>query len=264
MGFFSKLKNSIINPKAYNNFLKESMGRAVVYLLLLCLIFGGINAIRNVYDFNKGVLMVLNDFKENIPNFVLANGELTVAGQMPIIINDGGQSKSVIIIDTSGNTAETILDNYDSATLITKTKYIEKKNSMQKTETNFSSFKTLTVTNADVEKWIGIARFANILIVIFGPIFFFGTKFIAALIISLFALIINAFCKAKISFKELYKLSIYSLTLSIVLKVLFAVIALEVPYFWILYYGLPLIYLGIGLNFISKTQKEILNQKTLY
>jgi len=84
------------------------------------LIFGGINAIRNVYDFNKGVLMVLNDFKENIPNFVLANGELNVAGQMPIIINDGGPS--VIIIDTSGKTAETVLDNYDSATLITEKK----------------------------------------------------------------------------------------------------------------------------------------------
>lgn len=120
MGFFSKLKNSITNPKTYNEFLKESTGRAVVYLLLLCLIFGGINAIRNVYDFNKGVLMVLNDFKENIPNFVLANGELNVAGQMPIIINDGGPS--VIIIDTSGKTAETVLDNYDSATLITKRK----------------------------------------------------------------------------------------------------------------------------------------------
>lgn len=262
MGFFSKLKNSITNPKAYNEFLKESMGRAVIYLLLLCLIFGGINAIRNVYDFNKGVLMVLNDFKENIPNFVLANGELNVAGQMPIIINEG--EPSVIIIDTSGKTVETVLDNYDSGTLITKTKYIEKKNPMQKSETDFASFKTLTVTNADVEKWIGIARFANILIVIFGPIFFFGTKFIAAFIISLFALLINVFCKAKVNFRELYKLSIYSLTFSIVLKVLFAVTTIEVPYFWILYYGLSLIYLGVGLNFISKTQKESLEQKILY
>jgi hypothetical protein len=81
MGFFAKLKNSIINPMAYNDFLKESTGRAVVYLLLLCLIFGGISAVRNVYDYNKGVIVILNVFKEKVPNFTLENGELTVQGE---------------------------------------------------------------------------------------------------------------------------------------------------------------------------------------
>jgi hypothetical protein len=253
MGFFSKLKNSITNPAAYNHFLKESTGRAVVYLLLLCLIFGGISAIRNVYDYNKTIIVVLNVFKEKVPNFKFENGELNVEGEMPIIMNEG--KDSAIIIDTSGKTEETILDKYSSGTFISKTKFVQKKNSAQKTETNFEAAKTLTITNADVEKWIGIAKVGNVFIVIFAPIFFFGVKFIAAFIVSLLGLIVNAFCKAKVTYGEIYKLSIYALTFSIILKVFFTVIAVEVPYFWILYYGIPLIYLGVGLNSISKEQE---------
>lgn len=259
MSFFSKLKNSIINPKAYNDFFKESTSRAVVYLLLLCLIFGGISAIRDAYDFNKGVILMLNVFTEKMPNFTLKNGELSVDGQMPIIINEG--QEPVVIIDTTGKTKETILDKYNSGIYISKTKFIQKKNPVQKTETDFASLKTLTITKAEVESWISIAKIANILIVIFGPIFFFAFKFIAAFIVSLLGLLVNAFCKAKVNFAGIYKLSIYALTFSIILKVFFAVIAIEVPYFWILYYGIPLIYLGVGLNSISKEQRASIDYK---
>ena len=94
-------------------------------------------------------------------------------------------------------------------------------------------------------------------------IFFFGFKFIAAFIVSLIGLIINAFCKAKITFGEIYKLSIYALTFSIILKAFFIVIGIQVPQFWILYYGIPLIYLGLGLNLISKDQNQDL-EKDIY
>ena len=256
MGFFSKLKNSIFDPTAYNTFLKESTGRAVVYLLLLCLIFGGLNAIRNVYDFNRGIIVALSDFKEKVPNFTLENGELNVEGQMPIIINEG--QASVVIIDTSGKSEGNVLDKYSSGVFISKTKFIQKKNAIQKTETDFANLRTLTITKPQVESWIGLAKYANIFIVVFGPIFFFAFKFISAFIVTLLGLIINAFFKAKVNFAELYKLSIYALTFSIMLKVFFAVISIEVPHFWMLYYGIPLIYLGVGLNYISKTQQESL------
>ena len=256
IGFFLKLKNCIVDPTAYNTFLKESTGRAVVYLLLLCLIFGGISAIRNVYDFNMGIFVASNVFKEKVPNFTLENGELNVEGQMPIIINDG--QASVVIIDTSGKSDETVLDKYSSGVFISKTKFVQKKSYIQKTETNFASLKTITITKAQVETWIGLIKYGNIFIVVLGPIFFFAFKFIAAFIVSLFGLIINAFFKAKVNFTQMYKLSIYALTFSIILKVFFAVISVQVPHFWILYYGIPLIYLGVGLNSISKTQQESL------
>jgi hypothetical protein len=258
MGFFSKLINSITNPKYYKDFLKESTGKAVVYLLLLCLIFGGISAIRNVYDWNKGIITVVNEFNEKVPNFTLENGELNVEGEMPIIFEE--KQESVFIVDTSGKTDETVLDKYNSGVFVSKTKFVQKKSSMQKTETSFDGLKTLTFTKAKVEKWIGYAKFVNVVIILFGPMFFFGFKFIAAFIVSLIGLIINAFCKAKVTFGEIYKLSIYALTFSIILKVFFAVIGVHVPQFWILYYGIPLIYLGLGLNLISKDQNQDLEK----
>ena len=262
MGFFSKLINSITNPKYYKDFLKESTGRAVVYLLLLCLIFGGISAIRIAYDLNKGVITVVNEFNKNVPDFKLENGELNVEGQMPIKFND--EQGYIFIVDTSGNTDETILDKYNSGTFISKTKMIQKKSPMQTTETNFISLKPVTLTKIDAERWIGIAKYIGVgMVLIFYPIFFFGFKFIAAFIVSLIGLIINAFCKAKITFGEIYKLSIYALTFSIILKAFFIVIGIQVPQFWILYYGIPLIYLGLGLNLISKDQNQDL-EKDIY
>jgi cellulose synthase/poly-beta-1,6-N-acetylglucosamine synthase-like glycosyltransferase len=171
-----------------------------------------------------------------------------------MIINEG--QDSILIIDTSGKSDETVLDKYNSGMFIGKTKFVQKQNSAQKTVTSFDSLKALTITKAEVENWIGIAKYGNIFLVTFGPMFFFGFKFIAAFIVSLIGLIINAFIKAKVTLGEMYKLSIYALTFSIILKVFFAVIAIEVPYFWVLYYGVPLIFLGVGLKSISETQKE--------
>lgn len=255
MSFFSKLKNSITRPEAYSHFLKESGGRAVLYLLFLCLIFGGIGTIKTIYEFNKVVSEVEALLKEKVPNFTLKNGELNVEGEMPIILNERGPS--VVIIDTSDKADESILDKYQDGLFISKTKFIQKQGSYKRQETSFASFRGMTLTKTDVQGYVGYSIFLKVAIGILSPILFFISKFFSAFIITILALIVNGFYKAKVTFGQIYKLSIYALTLPIIIKVFFTVTTLYFGFFWVVYYGVALLYLILALKSINKNQQEI-------
>lgn len=59
--------------KTYAKVLKESTGRAVLYILLMTLIFGGISLIADVYEFNTGYRLVMSAVSK-VPNSVLKTG----------------------------------------------------------------------------------------------------------------------------------------------------------------------------------------------
>ena len=252
MGFFAKLKGSLTNPDASKKFLRETMGRTVIYLLLLSLILGGISAARKTYNYNKGLLEVVNMVEGDMPDFTFENGQLSVQGNMPKVYEDEGQ---IVIIDTSGKTDESILDKYQTGIFISKDKMVQKQGIGSRQETSFAAMQGVSFTKENLKSLLGIAKFWPIFIIIFTPIFFFVSKFAAALITAVIALIINAiFIKANLGFGDIYKLAIYSLTLSMILKVFSIVIAVKIPYFGLLYYAIAAIYLCLGLNAIKKDQ----------
>jgi len=258
IGFFTKVKISLTSPKAYADLLKESMGKAIVYLLLICIIFGGIAAIKDIVTYEQVINNFSVNLKDKVPDFTFKDGELNVAGTMPIILDD--DKGNPIIINTDATTDKSLLDNYSSGILITKTELFQKISPTSTKETSFESLKTMTFTNANLSNWLNISKVLVFFTIIIEPLFFFGFKFISVLIITILGLILNAIFKSKLFFKELYKLSIYAITLSIIVKVGFKLF--DVPtgvfsLFSLLYYGIGLVYLGLALKAINKNQQEI-------
>jgi len=257
MRFISKIKNSIINPKAYVEFLKESGGKAVLYLFLVTLILGCIGRIRTVYDFANLRDKAKDAINKEVRDFKFENGKLSVDGNMPIIIKE--DDGSVFIIDTAGSTPESSLDQYKKGVYVSDTKIINKKNSSQKEEINLSTYKELTFEKSDVLKIIDKAKVFNIFIIICGTAWFFLKQFIFALFTALLALIVNAFIKANVNFGEVYKLTLYALTVPIILNTLIdvaSITGLGAWARWGTYWVIALIYLGFGFKAIRDSQQE--------
>src|SRR5688572_4213588 len=88
VGFFKDMSDSAINLSQYRRFADQPWGKVITYLLLMVLILGTPVLLSFVFDFNKGVGDLVGKFNENIPEFVLKDGELAVSGEMPLIIED--------------------------------------------------------------------------------------------------------------------------------------------------------------------------------
>lgn len=256
-GFFAQLVGSITNMESYQYFFKRTSGKAILYLLLLSLIFGTASYIRTVFDFNLGITKTINYFKSGIPDFTFDNGELNMKGTMPLVLDK--TEGDIIIIDTTGKTDESILNSYPNGVLVTNHEFIQKENYGIKKQ-SFEMMQGVRFTKDNVLGFLPYFRLVNIFIVIFGVLFFFIGKLVSALWLAIVGIIISAIAKYKLPFETQYKLSIYALTLPIILKVLLAILKVTIPYFWIIYYGIAVVYLWKA---IIMLKKDVEKEKTI-
>jgi hypothetical protein len=240
MHFNNKVFKSITDFSFYENFLAQTTGKAIKYLLLLTITVGVLWLIRPIYEFNTGITSIVYSFHNEIPDFTFSNGQLTVEGKMPIILENGDQ---FFLIDTSGKTDESILKSHENAIFVSRDKLVQKKNNFETRNFNFKDLQGMNLTKADVETFLPLLRWINVLIIVFGLLWFFLSKLFSALLLSIIGLILNGIKNANMDFSNLYKLSIYSLTLPVVIKVLCSGFSISIPHFWILYYTIGSVYL---------------------
>jgi hypothetical protein len=251
LGFFPNIFYSIAGFTNYRYFIRQRTGKAVLYLLLLTLILGVASQIPIANSYNNIINDMIAGFDKSVPGFTFENGKLDVQGEMPILINDGG---STMIIDTSGKTDESILDNYNTAILITSDKMIQK-NYVNKQVTDFSMLQGFTMNKDSVKKILPLLKLGAPLIIIFGTIFFICIKFLSALIIGLIGMIINSIKGTHLRFADIFKLSVYSMTLPMLLSALMAMIPYKVPLLWLVFFIIASIYVWGAINVIKNDQE---------
>lgn len=248
IGFFPSIYYSMAGFANYKYLLKHRTGRVVAYLLFITFILGMISLIPAVSDYTNVIDEMTGSYDSKVPDFVFENGRLDVQGEMPIIISDGG---ATVIIDTSGNTDESVLDNYDTGILITADRMIQK-NYANKRVTDFSMLQGFKTDKAAVKKMIPLLKLVAPLILIFGSLFFIAIKFLSALVISLVGLIINASRNTNLRFGEIFRLSAYSMTLPLVLGTLLDLVPYRIPMLWAVFYIISIVYLWGAINTIKK------------
>lgn len=253
VGFFSQLIGSITNFQMYRYFFKRTMGKAILYLLLLSLIFGTATILRSMYDFNTGISQVMRYFQLEIPDFTLENGELNVQEEnMPIYFGD--TDEGILIIDTTGKTNESVLDAYPNGMLVTKYEFIQKHNNSIERQ-KFSVLRDFRVTKDSISGFLPLLRVINVFIVIFGLLFHFVGKLISAILVAAAGLVICEIVKYRLPYDVQYKLSIYALTLPIILKAVVKILRVDIPFFWVLYYGIAVFYLWKAITTIKENRE---------
>lgn len=250
IGFFSSIYYSIAGFAKYRYFLRNSTGRVILYLLILSLVIGIITLIPQVNLFNNTIDQLTANIDTRIPDFTFADGKLEVRADMPIIIDNEGMGMA-IIIDTSPD-AEKILDSYDTAMLITSDKIIQK-NYVDKNAINLSSFQGLVLSRETVRQTLPIMKPIGAMIFFFSGIFFICGKFISALIVSLIGLIINSVKNTRLSYRNIFKISVYSLTLPFLLSTLLGLLPVYIPLLKpLLVYVIAAVYVYGAINTIKK------------
>ncbi len=246
--FFRCFFYSITSFDKYRLFLRQSVGRAVVYLLLLSLFIALIVGIPTWIEYNKIMESFALNFDSLVPDFRLADGKLEVSGEMPIVVGDDTYP---IVIDTSADAEVRILDQYDTVMLITSDKIIQK-NYVDKTVTPLNMFQGLTLTRDDIAQTIPLMKPIGVFVFVFMGIFFILGKFISALIISLLGRAINSAKRTNLSYKGIFKISVYAMTLPLLICTALDFVPLRIPFIWVLFYAIAFIYVYGAINNIRK------------
>ncbi|MBU3131652.1 DUF1189 domain-containing protein [Clostridium gasigenes] len=258
MSFLKKFINSTYNFKSYNYFISEKLSKAVLYLLLLAFVSSGFMVLKEGFSFNKEFSKMKTILNEEMPSFTLDNDELIIDSEMPIIYEE---DNTIFVIDTSNELDIKSLDKYNSGIFIGKNELIFKENSTKFTTIKYSS---LELKNSLTSEYVNriVNTFGNIFIII-GLVLIFIFLLIGKLIsvfaiMPLAALIIASILNKKLSYSNLIKISAYALTVPILLKTFLKLVGITIPVFFILYYGIGIVYLIFALKNIHLDVNESL------
>lgn len=256
LSFWMKIVSSVQGIKHYENVLKETTGKAVLYLLLISLLLGAIGAIRGAIEVNDGISRFIKIYNDKCPNYELKNGELSVDGSMPIVLSE--DEDNYIVIDTTNNTNPDVLDSHSNGILLLKDKMIQKKNGIQTEVTDFKSLQEVTINKNIVNRYLPFAKIIIPFIFLGNILGYFLGGLISSLFLALFALIINGIFKTKLKYGQLYSLSIYALTTPLIINTLFKILNLEhFSFYWLIYHIIAYAYIGFVLNKLKNSQNNI-------
>ena len=279
-GFFRAFIKSIKDFDKYEDFALESIGKTTVYLLKLIAIFTVVISSLTTYRFSKALNKITAYYDDNISQLSYEDGVLEINNNQKVeaTVDDIYQN---VIIDTSELTNEQIekykeeLQNKNGGFLLLRDKFLYKNEMVQGiTERNYkdlleqNNIQTLdkqSITNMIVESQtkIYIVTFVTTFILTFSA--FFISVLLDALALGILGFIIARGVKLKLRYGAAFSVAVHSLTLPIVLNIIYAIIkeftGCTVKYFQTMYTAIACIYVVTSILIIRsdyiKRQNEL-------
>jgi len=274
INFFHKVWNSITKIEKYPDMAAEGLGRAfsyickVVAILAIVLCVGVMCQIYQILQ--EGVQYLQNEF----PEFSYKEGILNVDTEKRFTISEDDSYVGRTIIDTKVEQEETInqyiseVNKAGSGIIVLKDRVILKNGAVAGTiNYNYSELlDQMGIQEFTKESVINYARSNQIItlyISIFITIFIYSfmmyllTTISNAIFLSVFGYLATWVARIKMRFLAVFNMSIYALTLSIFLNMLYIgvniFIDFKMEYFQVMYVSVAAIYL-VAAIFILKTE----------
>lgn len=216
--FFKKFYNNLFNLNTFPAYIKEGLGRAILYALILNIFIGVFQGVLVAVDFNKNINQSKQYLLDDKYDFKIENGLLTMK-TTPIKISEGS---TLVYVDSNKSLDErdslrSISVHGDMSMLILKDGVALITPDGEQTLL-YKDITLDTITNEDMIQAIGyIEKTTPIIIIIVSVIAGFIDYLINCLIVAAFAMITNFVMGLKIKFSGIFSLSIYAATLPTIL-----------------------------------------------
>ena len=231
-GIVHKFAYSFFDFKAYKDFLSQGLLKALFYLFIVSTIFSTLGNISTLSTLNDDVTRLENKYVKEAPEFELKNGVLSIDSKEPVIYKYTGDSPilnilikdftlgDVLIADTNGTTDVSSLDEYNSGTYINSTSIHSKKNGSIIASINFSENTSIALNKDMLTSYFSLLKVAFALsLLIVGPMLAFINNLAAIfIIIGPMTLIFSKNSKENLGYLKCCIISIYSITLPLVLE----------------------------------------------
>ena len=267
LSFWKKLKTSIFDFDGYQDLAAEKVSRTIIYIVLLMLIFGIVISFAYTFVFSQ----IINDVKDYINNEIseinYENYELSVklnSGEDSTEIETNNILVDKVIINTNTKDEEKIQKSIDelksqsngililkdkvmvkTAFLFDITEYSYKDISEKYNINNISKDEAINILSGkEMQMFMGFF-FVAMFIYIF--IIYLSSILADILLIAIIAYIVTRLSGLRLKYSAIYNLATYSLTLPIVLNIIYIVVNMftgfTIEYFRIMYTTISSIYI---------------------
>ncbi len=265
MSFFKKLKTSIFGLEEYQKLAVQKIGKTIIYLLIIMLVFSFLVSATTTYIFHNVAKDFVKYIDENVETLSFENGNLQIKGKNGnIVVEDQNSYYQKIIVDTDELSQEKIdeykkdIESYGSAILILKDKIFMKTNIVaDSVELPLKDF-TSQINLVKLEKQDIINFFSSTEIYLLYAVFlismwivmfinYFASLLLDIILYSLMAYLVGAFIGLRFKYIAAYNISAYSLTLPTILNLIYTIFNLltgyTIKYFNIMYVAITCIYI---------------------
>ena len=273
-GFFKKLWYSIVNIEKYPEMATEGVGRAISYLFKIVAILAVVLSIWMTYESYEAVRNGVEYLQNEFPTFSYQDGTLSVETEEPIVIEAEQSGVGKIVVDTKTDSEEQInqylneIGSNESGIVVLKQKVLVKTpgvagsisydyqqilGNMQITQ--FNKQDVINYANSNQIITLYISMFITIFI--YSIMMYFITTLWYVVMISIVGYITAWLLKIKMRYVAVFNMSVYAITLSVLLNVIYLIINMFIPftitYFQVMYVAIATIYL-IAAIFIIKSE----------
>lgn len=247
MGFFTRIKKSIFNFEEYEKFIEEPLKKAFGYFFKLMAIFSLLITIALTYTVNTNVQKIKTAIETEFPNFKVENNTLNIDGQ-DIFEYYFEDYELQLIMNVSG--IENALNENDNCITMLEDRIVIKYRGYAE-EIGYNNIGD--VSNQTIVDFFGTsewkALYFNICLVMFLLNFILYSIIILldVVTLSILGLIINTLIRTKFKYQDIVKISIYAMTLPILLYLLYIIantlFGTTIKFFQIAYSTISYIYL---------------------
>lgn len=219
---FKKFIGSISNIKVFPKYIKEGLGRAVVYALLLMLFVGAIKGIFLNFQLNSYFDSAKAQLNESKYRFEIKDGVLDLQGNEVIDIDDGSSLVYVndeVSIDEKDQIENLVIHN-DSYVLFLKDGIIVNSQDLGEQSAKYSDIMidNETFDNSTIINYLSYAKYIIIIATVFGSIFYY---FMNSVLIAVMSMASNMIMRLGMKFSDILSLVFYAGTLPIIVQTIF-------------------------------------------
>ncbi len=270
--FFLNVKASLSKSTIYESPENNKAGQAIKYITLLSLFTGVLSTVVAMLFFvptiNKAKVISI-DFLSQYPNdlvLTLLKGKLSMNQPSPYVVvmpeNDEvfpNNLKNIVVIDTNAKLDLETFEKYETFALLTKDGYM----ALGERKIEINSFRefpdyTLSKTKVDsyiakIESFSGVKYSLVMLVIGIGMLLFFSiVGFVGTLFMSLFGSIITLAITRikghKLSFEQIYALTLFAATVGFAVSLVNIIFPLP---FWVS----PILFILILTAFVTDKKK---------
>lgn len=273
-GFFQKVWNSITKIEKYPDMAAEGLGRAFTYICKVVAILAIVLCLGMMYQMHQilqeGITYLQNEF----PEFSYKEGTLQVDTEKRFTISEDDSYVGRVIVDTKVEAEETInqymneVNQAGSGMIVLKDKVILKNGAVAGTinyrynellgQMNIHEFnKQAVIDYAHSSQVITLYVSVFLTIFIYSFIMYLITTLSNVVFLSAFGYLTTWVARIKMRFLAIFNMSVYALTLSIFLNMLYIAVNIfidfKMEYFQVMYVAVAAIYL-VAAIFLLKTE----------
>ena len=274
LGFFKRIKNAVFDFDKYKIFADEKLSTSIRYILKLMFIFSIVITILLITILIITISKEKQDFNDNFPEIKIENNILTIEGDNKQFIKGDSNGILAVIIDSEKENLNDIEISipYQRTIAILKDKIVLKSSDDVEQSITYESInQNYDLSKVNKQNILNVLSNNNlskiyVMLALISTVMLFISYLIKVLfdilLLSIIGYLLNKIIGTNLKYRSIFNMSVYSLTLSIILYLIYTIVNLftgfVIQYFEIAYNAISYIYIFTALLMI---QSDIMKQK---